>query len=77
MTYKVYAHADTHTCTYTHCFISLSKLMSVSVLTSINKCISINKCSNITVCDRFWLFGGIFEWLWVVVDGCGWLHTLG
>ena len=46
------------------------------------------KCGNITVCDKFWLFGVIFGWLWmvggwlwggcgcvwwVVVDSCGWL----
>ena len=46
-----------------HCFISLSKPTSVSVSTS--------KCSNITVCNKFWLFRVAFEWLWMVVYGCG------
>ena len=35
-----------------------------------------SKYSSMTVCDKFWLFWVIFEWLWMVVSGCGWLQVV-
>ena len=63
MTYKGYTHRHTHTC--------ISTIVSYHYQSERLFLYEHLKCGKITVCDKFWLFGVIFGWLWMVVGGCG------